>query len=46
VVFWLPYKIINHYKCINYQKATEEDDRLDNWQMSNLEIIKEYQKKK
>jgi hypothetical protein len=25
-VIWLPYKILNHYNCTNYQKGTEAND--------------------
>jgi hypothetical protein len=40
VVFWLPYKILNRYKCTYFQKATAEKDCSDNLQRSSfLETI-------
>jgi hypothetical protein len=32
VVFWLRYKILNHYNCTYGQKSTEER----RWQVSNV----------
>jgi hypothetical protein len=30
LLFWLPYKILNHYNYTNYQKAAEAKDDSDN----------------
>jgi hypothetical protein len=47
VVFWLPYKILDHCIFTYCQKATEAKDTWDKWQMNkSLETIIEYKKKK
>jgi hypothetical protein len=36
VVFWLPYKIPDHYDSIKYNKATKVIDGSANWTVSNI----------
>jgi hypothetical protein len=36
VVFWLPYKILIHYKCTYCEKATDEIDVSSNWSKDNF----------